>query len=58
MSLTAVVRSDGVGAAQFDALTWPVTWAVVENALVESTVKLNPAMAVAAIGETAMSPVM
>jgi hypothetical protein len=38
--------------------TWPVTWVDVGYTLLEYAVKLKPVMAVAAMGETAMFPVM
>ena len=39
-------------------MTFPVTWVDVENVLELSMVKLKPVIAVAAMGETAMLPII
>mmetsp|Transcript_7247 Transcript_7247/g.20482 ORF Transcript_7247/g.20482 Transcript_7247/m.20482 type:complete len:100 (-) Transcript_7247:265-564(-) len=58
MSLTAMVKIVGVGALSVGAKAKPVTCEDLENSADESAVKLKPVMAVPAMGETAMLPVM
>jgi hypothetical protein len=58
MSLTAALRYPGVGTLLSAPKALPVSWEDVENCVEESRVKEKPVMAVEAMGETAMSPVI
>jgi len=58
MSRTAVPSSDGVGEALSAALAIPVTWSLVQNVFELSWVKVKPVIAVAAMGDTPMSPII
>jgi hypothetical protein len=57
MSSTAVVRLEAVGGASSAAYTFPVTCVEVENVFVESAIKVNAVMEVAAAGLTPRFPV-
>jgi hypothetical protein len=58
MSLTAVVRLEGVGDVYVAAYTLPVTCGELAKVPVESAVSEKPVMYVAAAGLQPMSPVM
>jgi hypothetical protein len=56
MSPIAAVSVAGVAGAYEAAVIFPLTWVDVENVPVESRMRENPVMPVAAIGLTPMLP--
>lgn len=56
MSPTATVRVPGVGVEKDAAKTLPTTWLEVANCPLESRMRENPVMELAAMGLTAIAP--